>query len=81
MRELPRYGATPTGLTVDPWVNDEIAATNGMLYLPLQGKLSEYPIPTIQLPRGNGHLLLEIGCSWGPMVHCGRASRLQAGRH
>jgi SAM-dependent methyltransferase/uncharacterized protein YbaR (Trm112 family) len=65
LRELPPYGATPSGLTVDPWVNEAIGATNGMLYLPVQGKLTEYPIPAIRLPRGNGQLLLEIGCSWG----------------
>jgi SAM-dependent methyltransferase len=62
---MPRHGATPTGLAVDPWVNEWIAATNGMLYLPVQGKLTEYPIPAIRLPHGNGQLLLEIGCSWG----------------
>ena len=45
LRELPDYGVIPTGLTVDPWVNEAIAATNGMLYLPVQGKLTEYPIP------------------------------------
>lgn len=65
LRQLPRFGATPTGLTVDPWVNEAIAATNGMLYLPVQGKLTDYPIPAIRLPRANGQLLLEIGCSWG----------------
>jgi SAM-dependent methyltransferase/uncharacterized protein YbaR (Trm112 family) len=65
LRELPAYGATPTGFTVDPWVNEEIAATNGLLYLPAQGRLTEYPIPAIRLPRGDGQLLLEIGCSWG----------------
>jgi SAM-dependent methyltransferase/uncharacterized protein YbaR (Trm112 family) len=65
LREMPLHGVTPTGLTVDPWVNEWIAATNGMLYLPVQGKLTEYPIPAIRLPRGNGQLLLEVGCSWG----------------
>jgi ubiquinone/menaquinone biosynthesis C-methylase UbiE len=65
LREMPPYGVTPTGMIVDPWVNEEIAATNGMLYLPVLGKLKEYPIPAIRLPRGNGQLILEIGCSWG----------------
>jgi len=65
LRELPAYGATPTGLRVDPWVNQAIGATNGMLYLPVLGKLTEYPIPAIRLPPGQGQLLLEIGCSWG----------------
>src|SRR5580658_7694136 len=35
LREMPPYGVTPTGMIVDPWVNEEIAATNGMLYLPV----------------------------------------------
>ncbi len=65
LREMPEHGVIPTGLTVDPWVNEAIAATNGMLYLPVPGKLTEYPIPAIRLPRGNGKLFLEIGCSWG----------------
>ena len=65
LRELPAYGATPTGLKVDPWVNEAIGATNGMLYLPVLGKLTEYPIPAIRLPPGQNELLLEIGCSWG----------------
>jgi len=65
LREMPAYGASPTGQIVDPWVNEEIAATNGLLYLPSQGRLTEYPIPAIRLPRGDGKLLLEIGCSWG----------------
>jgi SAM-dependent methyltransferase/uncharacterized protein YbaR (Trm112 family) len=65
LRELPAYGATPTGLAVDPWVNESIGATNGMLYLPVLGKLTEYPIPAIRLPPGRDQLLLEIGCSWG----------------
>jgi SAM-dependent methyltransferase/uncharacterized protein YbaR (Trm112 family) len=64
-RELPQYGATPTGLAVDPWVNEVIAATNGSLYLPVLGKLKEYPIPAIRLPRGDGKLFLEIGSNWG----------------
>jgi SAM-dependent methyltransferase/uncharacterized protein YbaR (Trm112 family) len=64
-RELPAYGVDPTGLAVDPWVNEAIGATNGSLYLPVLGKLTEYPIPDVRLPRGNGQLLLEIGCNWG----------------
>jgi ubiquinone/menaquinone biosynthesis C-methylase UbiE/uncharacterized protein YbaR (Trm112 family) len=63
--ELPPYGIAPTGQPVDPWVNEEIGATNGQLYLPVQGKLKEYPIPDIRLPRGDGKLFLEIGCNWG----------------
>jgi SAM-dependent methyltransferase/uncharacterized protein YbaR (Trm112 family) len=50
---------------IDPWVNHAIAATNGILYLPLVGKLQEYPIPLLRLPPGNGRLFLEIGSNWG----------------
>jgi SAM-dependent methyltransferase len=42
-----------------------IAATNGCLYVPLIGNLTEYPIPHLRLPRGEGKLFLEIGCHWG----------------
>jgi len=77
LREMPAYGATPTGLEIDPWVNDAIPATNGLLYLPVQGRLKEYPIPAIRLPRGEGKLLLEIGCSWGRWC----VAAAQAGYH
>jgi len=55
----------PVGDEIDPWVNRWIGATNGALYRPLQGKLQEYPIPTLRLPPGDGRLFLEVGCNWG----------------
>ena len=42
-----------------------VAATNGFMYLHLLGKLSEYPIPDLRLPEGNGTPLLDVGCNWG----------------
>jgi SAM-dependent methyltransferase len=53
---------------VDPVAAHLVAATNGLGYIHLIGKLQEYPIPEIRLPDGNGKLLLDIGCSWGRWV-------------
>jgi 2-polyprenyl-3-methyl-5-hydroxy-6-metoxy-1,4-benzoquinol methylase len=50
---------------VDPFVQNAIGATNGSLYAHLIGKMTDYPIPEIRLPAGEGKLFLEIGCSWG----------------
>ena len=41
------------------------AATNGIAYRHLVGKLKEYPLPEIRLPQGNRQTFLDIGCSWG----------------
>ena len=49
---------------VHPYVNEMIVKTNGMLYTHLRGRLTDYPIPEIRLPEGQGRLL-DIGCSWG----------------
>jgi SAM-dependent methyltransferase/uncharacterized protein YbaR (Trm112 family) len=50
---------------IDPFVQHIIAATNGLLYIRLVGKLADYPIPHLRLPRGDGKRFLEIGCNWG----------------
>ena len=50
---------------IDPVVAYLIAATNGLMYRHLVGKLSCYPIPDIPLPAGEGQRLLDVGCSWG----------------
>ncbi len=50
---------------IDPFVQNAIGATNGGLYQHLVGKLTEYPIPQLRLPPGNGKLFLEVGCNWG----------------
>ena len=68
-REAARAGArtapdAPAG-GVDPHVQANLAATNGYLYRPLEGQLSEYPIPRFRMPPGDGGLLLDVGCNWG----------------
>src|SRR5262245_34556836 len=50
---------------IDPVVCVLIAATNGIAYKHLVGREFQYPIPDIRLPRANGELLLDVGCSWG----------------
>jgi SAM-dependent methyltransferase len=50
---------------IDPFVQGVIAATNGMLYIRLIGKVTDYPIPYLRLPPGEGKRFLEIGCNWG----------------
>ena len=59
---------------IDPFVRNAIGATNGILYKHLVGTLTEYPIPRLRLPQGNGRLFLEIGCNWGRW--CIAAARL-----
>ncbi len=51
--------------SVDPVVAYLIAATNGLMYRHLIGKLDRYPIPEIPIPPGRGRRLLDVGCSWG----------------
>lgn len=50
---------------VDPVVSFLVAATNGLMYRQLVGKLGAYPIPELPLPGASGKTLLDIGCSWG----------------
>lgn len=50
---------------IDPFVRNAIGATNGSLYQHLVGRLTEYPIPRLRLPAGEGRLFLEVGCNWG----------------
>ena len=59
---------------IDPFVRNAIGSTNGSLYKHLVGSLTEYPIPKLRLPPGNGKLFLEIGCNWGRW--CIAAARL-----
>jgi ubiquinone/menaquinone biosynthesis C-methylase UbiE/uncharacterized protein YbaR (Trm112 family) len=61
--QLPQFEIKPG--VIDPFVQNAIAATNGSLYRHLVGKLTEYPIPELRLPEGDGRHFLEIGCSWG----------------
>ena len=50
---------------IDPVVAYLVAATNGLMYRHLVGKLDRYPIPECPLGAGNGRRLLDVGCSWG----------------
>ena len=50
---------------VDEFVQGEIPYTSGILYIPVQNKLTRYPIPEFRLPQGNGERLLDVGCNWG----------------
>ena len=50
---------------VDDFVQAEIPYTSGILYIPLQHKLTRYPIPEFRMETGNGENLLDIGCNWG----------------
>jgi SAM-dependent methyltransferase len=50
---------------VDPFVQQEIVKTNGILYRGALGALTRYPIPEIPLPPAAGARLLDVGCNWG----------------
>ena len=50
---------------IDPAVSYLIAATNGIAYKHLIGRLQEYPIPDLPVPAGHGEMFLDVGCSWG----------------
>lgn len=50
---------------IDPFVQQAIGATGGYLYAGLVGRLSEYPIPELRLPAGDGRTFIDVGCSWG----------------
>ena len=50
---------------VDPFVQKAVLGTCGIMYKPLLGKLSRYPIPELRLPVADGQVLLDIGCNWG----------------
>lgn len=71
----PLKAEEPQGAsTVDPYVQQAIVGTNGMLYKPLLGGLSEYPIPDLRLPMSDGEYFLDLGCNWGRW--CIAAARL-----
>jgi SAM-dependent methyltransferase len=60
----PEHFRHATG-PVDPFVQEAIGATGGLLYADLAGRLTRYPIPALRLPPGGGRTFLDIGCSWG----------------
>ena len=51
--------------SIDPVVSFLIAATNGILYKSVNGRLSRIPIPEIRMAPAEGVELLDVGCSWG----------------
>jgi SAM-dependent methyltransferase len=53
------------GGRIDPFVQEAIGATGGYLYAGLAGRLTEYPIPELRMPAGDGRTFLDLGCSWG----------------
>lgn len=54
-----------SGGPIDPVAAHLVAATNGLMYKHLIGRLDRYPIPPLPLPPGHGRRLLDVGCSWG----------------
>jgi SAM-dependent methyltransferase len=65
-RQAPDDGyPSPIINGISEYVQTAIAATGGLMYVPLIGRLTEYPIPTTRLPPGEGRRLLDLGCNWG----------------
>jgi 2-polyprenyl-3-methyl-5-hydroxy-6-metoxy-1,4-benzoquinol methylase/uncharacterized protein YbaR (Trm112 family) len=63
---IDRPAVAPNGREVDPFVQQELLATNGHMYRPLVGRLTTYPIPAFRLePHSAGDVLLDVGCNWG----------------
>jgi SAM-dependent methyltransferase/uncharacterized protein YbaR (Trm112 family) len=50
---------------IDPVVQYLVGATCGRAYRDVTGRLADYPIPEIRLPRSSGERLVDIGCNWG----------------
>jgi 2-polyprenyl-3-methyl-5-hydroxy-6-metoxy-1,4-benzoquinol methylase len=73
MPPMPKIGREPSSAsapeqtigTIDAFVNDWIVNTNGNLYWRARGRLTRYPVPSWPFGAGNGHTLLDVGCSWG----------------
>jgi len=63
--EAPQQARPQPASGVDPYVQEEVSASNGNLYRALQYRLQRYPIPELRLPDGDGKRFLDIGCSWG----------------
>jgi SAM-dependent methyltransferase/uncharacterized protein YbaR (Trm112 family) len=66
--------------SIDPFVQQWVAGTNGRLYVPVINKLKRYPIPNIPITPATGNLLLDIGCGWGRwMVSAAKSGFLPVG--
>jgi SAM-dependent methyltransferase len=57
--------ATRRSAEIDPFVQEEIGATNGNMYRGLIGKLRDYPIPDLPMHVSPGERFLDVGCNWG----------------
>lgn len=66
----------PQADRIDPYVQQAIAGTNGIMWRRLRGKLRSYPVPALPLsrPSHSGVAFLDVGCNWGRW--CLAASRL-----
>jgi SAM-dependent methyltransferase/uncharacterized protein YbaR (Trm112 family) len=64
---VPADGGREGQSPVDPYVQEAVGATCGLMYVPLAGHLSTYPIPTLRLPvgPGDGRTFLDVGCNRG----------------
>lgn len=63
-RDWPESSPASEG-GIDAFVDREIAATNGNMFLSALGRVKRYPIPVLRMPEGNGGRLLDVGCNWG----------------
>ncbi len=63
---------------IDPVAAYLVAATNGLMYKHLIGRLEQYPIPELPLPPGKGRRLLDVGCSWGRWTLAAAAAGYEA---
>jgi SAM-dependent methyltransferase len=71
--EASKPGLAPVGPPVerrsgiDPYVQEAVAATNGIMWKQRLGSLRSYPIPEVPLPRAapGGTAFLDVGCNWG----------------
>lgn len=59
------YNETINQNTIDPFVQQVIAETCGIMYKQLINRLTRYPIPNLLLPKASGKYFLDIGCNWG----------------
>ena len=63
--EVRRLMAQADRGAIDPVVSHLVVATCGNAYRHLKGKLTEYPLPDLRLPCGEGRVLVDLGCNWG----------------
>ena len=57
--------ASPAARGIDAFVQQNVAASCGLMYRSAINRLRHYPIPEIPLPPSSGERLLDIGCNWG----------------